>query len=76
MSWKSEEKAIEHEKLRIAQAEKKAAGDDAKFRGIILLRATRCGPEKRKRFIEMLYAIDRNDLAAYIQYCFKERSEE
>ena len=71
-----EQKDMDHEKMRIRQAEEKSKGDDQKFRSIILLRATRCGDDKRERFIEMLKKIGRSDLAGFIEMTFKSRSEE
>lgn len=64
----------QHEITRIQQFESKAR-DDAHFRQLILNRATKCGTEKRTRFIAMLKRIGRTDLASFIEMTMKEREE-
>lgn len=67
-------KQFKWEMDRIHQFEKKARDDDH-FRQMILNRAAKCGPEKRERFIQTLKEMDRQDLAAFISLCLKQRGE-
>jgi hypothetical protein len=73
MTWRTEEKELAHERMRITQFTTKADGDDQKFRQLILLRATRCGPAKLERFIMNLRKIGRDDLASFIEMCMKDK---
>ena len=66
------EKDIAHEKMRISQFEAKSKGDDAKFRQLILNRASKCGEAKRARFVSMLKYIGREDLASFISLTMKQ----
>lgn len=63
-----------HEYDRIHQFEEEAR-DDAHFRQKILNRASKCSPEKRERFVETLREMDREDLASFIELCFKQRND-
>ena len=63
-----------HEIERINQFKEKAR-DDAHFKQLIFNRAAKCGPGKRERFIETLRIIKRDDLAGFVEMCFKQRGE-
>lgn len=67
--------AYAREVSRIEQFEEEAR-DDAHFRQKILNRASKCGPEKRERFIQSLRDMDRADLAGFIEMTFKQRGED
>ncbi len=67
-------KELQHEVERINQFKAKSRDDDH-FRQLILNRASKCGPDKRDRFIKMLRHIGRNDLAAFIEMCMKQRGD-
>lgn len=63
-----------HEVERINQFKEKSR-DDAHFKQLIFNRASKCGPEKRERFIETLRYMKRDDLASFVELCFKQRGE-
>lgn len=63
-----------HEVARINQFKEKSR-DDAHFRQLILNRASKCGPDKRERFIDTLRYMKREDLASFVEMCFKQRGE-
>lgn len=63
-----------HELNRIKQFKGKAR-DDQHFKQLIFNRAAKCGEEKRKRFIETLKNLGRQDLASFVEMTFKARGE-
>lgn len=65
---------LRHEFDRVHQFQEKAR-DDNHFRQLILNRASKCSPVKRERFIQTLRQMDREDLAGFIEMCFKQRGE-
>jgi hypothetical protein len=69
-----EDKEYQHEVNRIKQFQEKSR-DDAHFKQLIFNRAAKCGPSKREKFIETLRKMKRNDLASFVEMCFKQRDE-
>ena len=63
-----------HEIDRINQFQEKAR-DDSHFKQLIFNRASKCSPDKRERFMDALRYIKRNDLASFVEMCFRQRGE-
>lgn len=63
-----------HELDRIRQFKKKAR-DDQHFKQMVFNRASKCGEDKRVRFIGTLKKIGRQDLASFVEMTFKQRGE-
>lgn len=64
-----DEKSYYHEVDRIHQFKAKAR-DDKHFRQSILNRASKCGPEKRRRFIQVLRKMGQHELAGFVKLTF------
>jgi hypothetical protein len=69
-----EEDPYKHEIDRINQFKEKSRDDDH-FRQLIFNRASKCSEGKRERFMDALRYMKRNDLAAFVEMCFKQRGE-
>ena len=63
-----------HEIDRINQFKEKAR-DDAHFKQLIFNRASKCSPGKRERFMDALRYMKRDDLAGFVEMCFRQRGE-
>ena len=66
----SEGKKYRHEIDRIEQFKEEADGDFEKFKQKLLVRAGRCGPDKRTRFIEALKEMGLPEVAAFVRMCY------
>jgi len=62
----SRAKKWKHEIDRIMQFEAKSRDEDH-FRQLLLTRASRCGAEKKERFIRALREMELDDIAGFIQ---------
>ena len=63
-----------HEVSRINQFKEKSR-DDSHFKQLIFNRASKCSADKRERFMDALRYMKRDDLAAFVEMCFRQRGE-
>ena len=68
------EDPYKHEISRINQFKEKSR-DDSHFKQLIFNRASKCSADKRERFMDALRYMKRDDLAAFVEMCFRQRGE-